>query len=586
MYETITSLQIPVMSEDAVDIIMGTVWGRLITMSISLSDGTTSFQDVRKLGKSSVKLFNPTDDVASPDVLATCDEHVIMLADYCSVRRKHEQAEVVVPTSDDNTATEVPPVEWVTPVPPELQIGGGLTPVLLLAGSRLLLAELSSTAKLIPRSLAVAGTPTKVIYSDLWKCFIVGMIQDDRPTIDFVDALTGEVISQATSASREPMTYAAGLGGEGDRILCMEVWSFYKDGQLFPYILVGLQGGNLLTLSARDADAATRGTGKSRVIQYWMRYKRKGNPGESVYSVLGVDNGMVHCTGMTVHYEVLDPSAKKMIELSHFELDSPALSMQVREGKLFVLTSRHSLLILDHCNPSTPNDIDPGRMQLLHADSATRSTIHMVPMQVPQPNNPAASITMLADASSNVVGVWTALGRREQQLETVFKASLPVPIRRFIQARCRMPWFDQREQGRYGTVRSTSEDLDTFGVTLDGALHHFTIIEPELWELLSFVQGRAEKTGKFAMLCNRDVNSDESDSVRRHINGDLLSRCLKSRILEEIMAGTDLHRNLFALLDVIEAGALTKGYRGDSKPEDRYFKLAYQILEYLDAPVL
>jgi hypothetical protein len=207
-------------------------------------------------------------------------------------------------------------------------------------------------------------------------------------------------------------------------------------------------------------------------------------------------------------------------------------------------------------------------------------------MRVPVPTNADATITMLADASSNVVGVWTAVGGKDQQIETLFRASLPVPIRRFIQARCRMPWFEQREQGKYGTVRSTTESLDTFGVALDGALYHFTIIEPELWEMLNFVQGCAEKARSLTTLCNKDADGDESDSTRRHINGDTLSRSLESGVLEDILTDSDLRSNLFALLDKIDAGRLTEGFREDARAGDRYHDLAYRILEYLDAPVL
>lgn len=517
-------------------------------------------------------------------MFVACDDNLVLLQEYSNASRKYRRETRVIATSDDDAASQVPPIHWVSVVPPELQIGSGFLPVLLLAGSRVLLAELSEAPSLVPRSLPIEGTPIKIIYSDIWQAYIVAVIRQGVPDILFVDATTGYITSQPTSNDGRPATFASGLGVPGDRIMCMDEWRYMKDGKTFPYILVGMQNGVLLTLSVRDADKKVAQRTQKR-IEYWMRYKRRGKPDEPVYAVLGVDDGTIHCSGTTLYYEVIDAEKKKLQVVSRFELDSPAVVLQARDKKLYVLTSRHSLLILDYIN--TARGRVENQMILLHADTATRGAIHMTPMSVPTADDPDGTITMLSDASSNVVGAWTALGNKEQPLETVFKAALPVPIRRFIQARCRPPWYEKREEGRFGTVRSTKDDTDTFGLALNGALYHFTLLEAELLALLRFIEYRAKRTASFAAFANSKHSMEaEMDDTGFHIDGDLLARCLNDRALEQIMAPSDLRCNLFDMLDKIEGGALTDGFREDTRYGDRYFELAYRILEYLDTPVM
>lgn len=293
----------------------------------------------------------------------------------------------------------------------------------------------------------------------------------------------------------------------------------------------------------------------------------------------------MHCTGNTVYFDVLETQEKKLKEVSHYPLDSPAVALQVRDEKLFVLTSRHSLLVLDHRAPRHSHPVD--QMLLLHADGATRSTIHMLPLKVPLAQHPDESITMLSDASGNVVGVWTALGKRDQPLETVFRAALPVPIRRFIQGRCRAPWYESKELSRFGAVQGTDDGKDTFGVSLDGALYHFTVLTEELWQMLRFIQVHAERTPGLAPAgCLRKIAQPEEEERRRHIDGDLMARCLQAKGLEEMMALEEVRTNLFKLLDNIEGGSLTRDFKDSPEGGEEYFALAYRILEYLDTPVL
>lgn len=572
------------MNDESLTLIVGTLWGRTITVDVSLETGKIDVLHTRRLGKSAARLFSLGADGSGHDLVATCDDNLILLSEYDDMTRKHKGDAMIIPMSDDDAASQLPPVQCVTAAPRELQIGSSLTPLLLLSGSRLLIAELSSTSSLIPRSIPVHGTPTKVIYSNVWKCYIAAVSAQGRPAIKFIDPSTGLTISQPTNTSREPQEFASGLGSEGDRILCMEEWAFIKDDKLFPFVLVGLQSGTLLTLSAMNVDVKTN-SGTARKIQYWTRHKRKGQPGDSVYAIHGVSDGIVHCTGNTVFFDILETQEKKLKEVSRYPLDSPALALQVRDGKLFVLTARHSLLILDYRAPRQNNPVR--QMPLLHADKATRSTIHMIPMKVPSAEHPNSSITMLSDASGNVVGVWTAIGKRDQPLEAVFRAALPVPIRRFVQGRCRPPWYEQKEPGLFGSVRSTDDGTDTFGVSLDGALYHFTILTDDLWQLLRFIQYHAERTaGLSPAACLRVTTSPEDDERRRHIDGDLMARCLRSRGIEGMMVLPEVRSNLFKLLDKIETGALTKDFKDDLEHGEKYFELVYRILEYLDTPVL
>ena len=361
-----------------------------------------------------------------------------------------------------------------------------------------------------------------------------------------------------------------------------------KEGGVFPFLILTTSAGSLLMVKVDNADEKTS-TGWQRRFTLSLKRRQKSPKSEPIYSVVGDEFGLVYCTGNVLQYEVLDDQVKEMKQTKRFMLDSPAITLQISNGKLIVLTASHSLLIMDYKAKDALGDI----MGLLHTDTSSRTTTHMVQMGVSTVEKPQSTITMISDASSNLVGTWIPWGRDGQPMETVFEANLAATVRRFVLARCRPQWTGTQKYWQYGTLPSREDGADVFGVSLDGTLQHFTLLSVELWHFLNIIEFLARRSPDVASFI--PANGGQSEEVRfeqealpsrMHINGDVVVRCLQRRSLEKLVEDENMEDKFRASLDAVEAGAYTQGFRDGERTRDRYFKLAYEILAFLNEPVL
>lgn len=308
-----------------------------------------------------------------------------------------------------------------------------------------------------------------------------------------------------------------------------------------------------------------------------------------MWSVTTDEHGVFICFGLNIHYLQVNPADKKLRLSKEFELPSVASWMQVVDGRLHVLTVKHSLMVLDYRGGSS---IGENQMVLLHSDPVARNCMHSVEIGTFLDRERPRAISMVSDLSCGVHGLWST-SLDDEPLKLVFQAELEASVRRFARARARPPWELATHKARFGCVPSARDTPDILGISLDGSLRHFTLLNREAWQFLRFIQNLAMVSPK---ICPHTYSSDfreildpepQPDPKRMmQVDGDILQRCLDERILEEIMSEEHIAK-FHALLQALEEGQDSD--RSVSRPSSgntEDFRLAYSILEYYLAPVL
>ncbi|XWW95079.1 hypothetical protein V2A60_003030 [Cordyceps javanica] len=589
--EAVTSICAVDNESNAPILVLGTRCGHLITMPVCIDELGQLNWTTETVGISPVEIFPaPRSPQSRHLAFASCDGNLMMLSNYSTRKRCFSTKSVVVPTDSNDLAMPSPPIHSIYSLDENLSEHAGHMSLLMLAGSRILMTDIWPQAGLVPRSMTLNGSPSRVIHSRTWKCLIVALLKNDRPTLEFLDAETGTIISDPSDKEKNSSEFISGLGHEGDRIYGLHEWFYVKDGRTFSFILVTTKDGRLLIVSLKETEVMTE-EGPMRRLKYWTRYK-KWLPGP-ISSVIGDADGLIFCVDRTLHWEVLDLADKKLKPMKEYQLDSPAVQLRIVDGKIHALTLTNSLEIIDH-RAGTGSS-----MALLHTDQVARRTIHMLDIGCNVESSEAGPITLLADYKNGFAGVWVPKGRENQELQAVFEGLLPSSVRRFVRTWSRPPWVAANRSLRYGALRSSNDGAEILGVGLDGALYQFTLIEVELWRLLCLIQTLAHRSPLLYPLYNPAICSDGGDDDAElepqlhprlmHIDGDILAKCKDDRILERIVGDGDGLDLFCEYLDGIEGGLCTSSFRDSMEEEARYnkyFEVAYEILEYLMTPAI
>ncbi|KAL6858489.1 mono-functional DNA-alkylating methyl methanesulfonate N-term domain-containing protein [Trichoderma novae-zelandiae] len=586
--EALTNISVAHQGVDQVDLVLGTRCGSLITARISDQSPDNLTWNSEVIGVARVDIF-PTSVpyTGTSTAFACCDNKLIFLSDFSPKDCKFNSKHYIWPTDLSDPQMACPPIHSVHRITQNLSGQDGHTSLLILAGSRLLLADFGPHIGNVPRPIPIGGTPSRIIFSQTLNCLVVALIIDDRPTLKFLDPDSGSTISVPTDKDRREVDFISGLGHYGDRVFGLHEWLYKKDGRVFPFILVTTQGGELIIVSTEKIHGRSA-EGDSRQLRYWTRYKKR-LPGE-IFSITADAEGLIYCVNKTLHWEVLDLAERKLKPAKQFQLDSPATSLRVSKGKIFALTALHSLEVIDY------QSTEDGSMELVHGDQIARRGVHMIDLGDPTDGHGRWPLTLVSDQVGVIAGLWIPLGQRDREFEVVFEAMLPSSVRRFVRAHSRPPWLVDSTQRRYGTLPSSHDRSDIIGVSLDGSLHQLSLLGLELWRLLFMIQTLAQTKGGITSLDTLQVDNrvDVLDLELQptpkitHIDGDLLKRCLKLRNLETLVGFGDAFDVYCYHLDAIGGGSYTVGFaqEGEARRRERYFELGYEIIKFLIAPAL
>jgi hypothetical protein len=479
--------------------------------------------------------------------------------------------------------------------------------LLLVAGSQLLLAELSVQPKAVPRQMPLRGTPTRLLYSHALEVLIVAASVAGRSTLFFIDPETGVDLSQPIDQkSKLPTQFVSGLGNLNERVFRLFEWPYTKDGKTWNFIIVSTNTGRLLIISVADQDlvqediqrASNQGVGASYTrskIGYYTRYKFKSV--EPVYSVVGFPDGLLWCAGETLFCDVLNLAEKKFKRSAEYQLPSAAIDLSYDNGNIYALTQAHSLELLRLVS-------NHGVFQIVrtHGDPLSRASLHHSTLDTTLSDRP---IHIVSDKMCSIVGLWPTHNTKADTLKTLFEAELSYSVLRFRAAECRPVWDniwvsknpDSHANGSSKMIRAEDiQDLrkrpEMLGLSITGVLSHYTFLDFRSWQFLRFLINLAIRS---PVLCEFTYQDDpvpldlaNEPKIMMHVDGDILKRCLDERRLEDLLRlgqETVEARNIFetfcALLQAAHDGALDEDATAAT-----YLDQAYAFLEEYLRPVL
>jgi hypothetical protein len=467
--------------------------------------------------------------------------------------------------------------------------------ILLVNGSQLLVAGLSRQEKPVPRHIPIKGTPSRLLYSQSLDALIVGATVNGKSTLLFIDPETGNDISRPFDKKKNfALPWVAGLGNQNERIFRLLEWSYVKDGKTWYFIIVCTSTGRFIMISTEKEDPAQSnleenpdseqrlpGLKTRPKIRYWTQYKWKcENP---IYSAIGFADGIFYCSGKMLRCETLDLAEKKFKPLAQYELPSTAINLTYEKGKIYALTTTHSLEILELVNLG-PRDGNLSKFVRTHGDQLTRTSLHnrLIGRSSEHP------LQLVSDRECSVVGLWATHNTRADTLEEVFAAELPYSILRFRAGNCRPVWDPSWVSGF-----SNTNYPELIGLSMDGSLCHFTVLGFAAWSFLRFVINLASQSPK---VCEFTYNEHDIEKLEprtepklmMHVDGDILKRCLENRCLEELLhlqSNTEDESKIQAkfreLLEAVHPGEV-----GNDSPVESLVECAYTDLKFLLRPVL
>ncbi|RKU47218.1 hypothetical protein DL546_008353 [Coniochaeta pulveracea] len=563
--------------------------------------GILVWQRTERLGSSTARVCVASEPGASPMLLVTIDSRLLLIASTDAPTILHDGVAGVKhqiwPVDASNPGAQCPAVDAVTVLPRNLLSDrDGTISLLLLSGPRVLFSELCLKPGPAHRPIPVDGTPTRVMYSHHLKCLVVAVTRNDQPALMFVDPDTGEDLSKPTDNHGAAVPYIKGLGKTGDKIYGLSDWEFKIDNSVWRFLIVAIgQGerGEVIVVSAEKETATGAQNGATPKIRYRTRFRRKGLV-RPVYAVLGFEDFVIYCTGRKIVWEILDRNDRKLKSIDSYELDSPATSLKMVNGKLVALTNSHSLEVIEP--PRVTGIETTATCKLLHTEARHRHTVHMIEVGTKSQLDPATSLMLVSDRDCGVTGLWVPWQVPEKDLQVIFEADLKASIRTFRRGRTRPFWEQDARRPRYGRIAMTIDDAEILGVSLDGSMHQFTLLTREITHVLRFIQNLAftDKQIYAFSIPQRGINEmtefDPEPTLRpdsMHVDGDVLQQVYDKKALERLVATPSTLSRLRELLDEVEGGEYTLDIPVDGLDvAERYYKLAYRILEYFLAPIL
>jgi hypothetical protein len=604
--EAIVSIAVAPGSPEHFVLVCGTQNGVVVTLEID----EDSFQIARswydRIGTTPAIVKRGESGSPKDLVFVNCDLKMFALtipvtSSGSSTRTPRETRKVsqIFLTDALNPIIRQPVINSIARLRPNLSGGtdGGL---LLVSGSQILLAGLNIQPKAVPRHIPIRGGPSRLLYSHHLGCLIVAASVNGRSTLLFIDPETGEDLSRAFDKKNgNPIDFVSGLGNFNEKVFRLLEWSYVKGGKTWMFIIVCTSTGRLLIISTQKGEAVqskgsegTLNVEPRKRIHYWTLHKIKC--GKPVFSVAGSDEGLFYCSGDMLYCEALDDADRRFKRVAEYTLPSPAVNLICNDGRIHALTAAHSLEILkvevESVLDATSSINGTGlKIVRTHGDQVTRNSLHhKIISQWPE-----TPIDLISDKSCSVVGLWATQGTRADILEPIFEAQLPCSILRFRAGNSRPTW-DAIWVPNNGSniVPNGASYPETLGLSIDGSLFNFTLLDFAAWKFLRFLINLAKQSPKVCEFTyTYDAFSLEpvlEPKIMMHIDGNILRRCLEDGSLEELLCiGHDKEEAVATQAKFVELlHGLHRGRLGKNAALEVYVEQAYKDLEFFLRPVL
>lgn len=590
-------------------LLCGTRTGALVALEIDKISFEVIACHVYRVGATSVIVSKDNSPTSGELFFVNCDSKVYGAAyDTTSSESTTRTQSLVITriwlTNVPNPGMCQPMINHITRPQHDL-FDGRNGDVLLVAESKLLIARLSPEVKAVPRHLSIGGSPSRLMYSHSLGVLIVGTSIDGRSTLQFIDP-DADPISDPSSrldvskpmdqkGKDFPAEFISGLGNLYEKILCLFEWSYVKDGKTWNFLIVSTNTGRVLIISIDEANRMrTRRTSlEPRAprpdIEYFTRYKFKTD--EPIHSVTGFAEGLLWCAGDKLLCDTLDLADKRFKRVAVYELPSPATNLTYDNGKIYALTTRHSLEILELISSEDGGWV----INRTHGDQVTRNTLHhlIIDQSMPTP------IHLVSDKTGGVTGLWATQNTKADTLETIFESQLAYSTLRLRFGKVRPVWDSSWTRGdmsndAIATSRNflgSREGPDILGLSVTGAVTNYTLLNHTQWQVLRLIVSLAKVSPKACEFTYVDddiqLSTPREPKIMMHIDGDILKRCVEERLLEEILRigeeseeANEIQRRFCELLQELHGGDLP------NNASEVYIERAYLDLQFWLRPVI
>jgi hypothetical protein len=457
--------------------------------------------------------------------------------------------------------------------------------------------SLDPNAKPVPRKMRLSGSPHRLLYSHRLEKLIVGMSQEGRSTIKFLDPESGSIVGRYIDSAGHAMAFPSGLGNSGEKTLCLVEWQWKNSNERTDFIIVGTSNGSLLIYKTGLPYPTNSGLNEQADIQCAALLEEHYD--EPVSAIVTCANSFFFSIGGTVRWVTLDILGGKLLTHAEYKVSSRVVSMSMEGHWLNVLTVKHSLvtfLLVD--KRKYPKCADQhGQLAPQFADQTERSgQDQIIANNFYDNTNGDSSLVMVGDLDCTVAGLWYP--RKPQSLvsnhKIIFEADLPCSILKFRSGRIRPPW-DRISQ--FSVAKSSSNAGELLGMGVDGSLILFSVLREEVWKLLQFLQNLVRRSSGDPLMSHIPSQpGNQPDPRTKHVDGEVLKPYLSHRMLERLLMADEARDKPGTNSQVLEEFcSLVNGLnRSDGDPPGQPVKRSlescleqtYRLLADLFRPVL
>ncbi|KAI0404583.1 hypothetical protein F4802DRAFT_566574 [Xylaria palmicola] len=483
----------------------------------------------------------------------------------------------------------------------------------MVSGKRIYIAKTQHRPTSIPRYLPIDGTPLKIIYSERLNALVTVVKENGTPNLRFIHPATGVNLSHGIRIVMDGKGKEKGyvdvsrpiyMGNADFKVTSLLKWNYRQRDNDYEWFVVILRKGDnqgrILVISAEEEKESKEYVSYKppeeanaveapiilpppRRIRFWTHFckKLKGGPPRSGTTD---ENGLFVNFGTTVEYYIIEKDRFKAV--MRYDLPSPASSLEVVDGRLNILTNRHSLIILDYkSNVAVQNQ----QMVPLYTDSVARNGLHSIDVSLQTAMSEEQRVILMSDPMCGIYGLWSpAQQANTSDLQLMFKADLLVSIRKFIRVYTQPRWT--RSDPRYGLIQGALAKHFILGLAVDGSLTQFLVIHEEALRLLRYIQDLAMASRSVCHFPRRNdepqLDANSCPKTRMHINGDILQRVLDKRLLEQVAAGPEELSQLQELLRPLGLGDFGGGSSMMRNLDRLLYERIYDVLAHYLTPVL
>lgn len=250
---------------------------------------------------------------------------------------------------------------------------------------------------------------------------------------------------------------------------------------------------------------------------------------------------------------------------------SPATQISIPKGdgddigdRINITTAEHSFFAFDIVrSPRDDTDSVDYALELRYTDAKRRISLNHLSLEVPKKyyagkgeSQQTGLINLISDKSCSLAGLLGPRNpTRRSTARTLFEATLPKSIIRLRRGKIRPSWV------RRLTDHNSSSGIiadDIIGLSSDGTLYSFTIVDEKNWSILKFLEFliQLDKLQKEQSSIATRVQDERLRSIRLKMFAIEISSSSNDWLAQRVLSPVDYHINGDLFQDILRQGSL------------------------------